>query len=412
MSIDNPQPPPRPPDPPPPPDRLQDPIAHELTPMEKWETGEDLRMAQDIIANRQQVDILRQQGNYEGAQQIEDFIAKLPTSDAIKANPEAYLNSLDSPGSTPQTPMEQTPMEKWEAGEDLRMAQDIVGNRQEAEILRQQGNYEGAQQIEDFIAKLPTSDAIKDNPQAYLDSRAVSPSYEPMDRAREPGDRVTIANSADDLPPEIRDRLDENAIGGMRWPVEVHDRVMAGGESFEKFSHYDWNDAGSTAEREAGPVAENPSRPMTWMREPEAGREEVFFDVIQDIRGTPLAQQMTDAEIGQLGRDFGPSDPHEGLALSREFDGGLDRDEARNARYTLAFEEGAHVTYLKSVVAPQDSPLENRVADAELPGGDEQIYLLDHDADRSTLTVSPVGGRVQFNPDGSMRWGYRDRPLH
>ena len=333
-SIDAPKAPPPPPDPPPEPDHLQDPIAHELTPMEKWEAGEDRQMAQDIVANRQQ-----------------------------------------------------------------------------AEILRQQGNYEGAQQIEDFIAKLPVSDAIKDNPQAYLDGHAISSSYEPVDRPREPGDRVTIADTPDDLPPHIRERLDENAIEGMRWPVEVHDRVMAGGESFEKFSHYDWNDAGSTAERQAVTLAEDPGRPMTWLREPEAGREEVFFDVIQDIRDTPLAKQMTDAEIGQLGRDFVPSDAPEGLAIAREFDGGQDRAAARNARYTLTFEEGTPVVYLKSVVAPQDSPLDDRVGDAELPGGAEQVYLLDHDTDRSTLTVSPVGGRVQFDSDGSMRWGYRDRPL-
>jgi|SRR5450755_1513979 hypothetical protein len=222
-------------------------------------------------------------------------------------------------------------------------------------------------------------------------------------------DVIQVVDTAGDLPPVIQAQLRPSDIEAMGFPVEIHDRMMSGGESFEKFAHYGWNDADQTSERQALRVPHDPAHPMTWVREPEEGKEEVFFDGIQNILQTERGQQLTGAEVRQLGRDFVPSDPHESLALARQFDGDHSREEARNARYTLSFEPGAHVTYIKSTVAPQDSPLENR--GAELPGGASQILLLDYEAERSSITVSPVGGRVQFDEDGLMRFGYRDRKL-
>ncbi len=146
--------------------------------MERWEAAEDRLMAENIVANRKEAEILRQQGNFEGAQQIEDSIAKLPVSDEIKADPEGYLGYDQSPVSPDagtdmvSSGLEDdallTPMERWEAAEDRMMAENIVANRKEVEILRQQGNFEGAQQIEDSIAKLPVSDEIKEDPKGYL----------------------------------------------------------------------------------------------------------------------------------------------------------------------------------------------------------------------------------------------------
>jgi hypothetical protein len=337
--------------------------------------------------------------------------------------------SIDTPPPPPPPPPpdhnEKTPMEKWEAAEDRLMAENIVANRKEAEILRLQGNFEGVQQIEDSIAKLPVSDDIKADPQGYLDSlqdhqnrpperrdagvrvdadqARLESTNAPLDSVR---DKVIVAESPNDLPPEIQAKLDPKDIKAMVFPVEIHDRVMSGGESFEKFSHYGWNDADQTAERQPLTVPHDPAHPMTWVRDPGEGKEEVFFDAIQGIR-----QTLTPAGAGQLGRDFAPSDPHESLALAHEFDDNRSPAEARNARYTISFEPGAHVTYIGSTVAPQDSPLENRTGPGELPGGATQKLLLSYDVDGSTITVGPVGGRVQYLDDGSMRFGYRDRPL-
>lgn len=255
----------------------------------------------------------------------------------------------------------------------------------------------------------------------HTDKRGESPAASLPDRARDaPLDRtnfapdsasdvIQVVDTAGDLPPAIQAQLRPSDIEAMVFPAEIHDRVMSGGESFEKFTYYGWNDADQTSERQALRVPHDPAHPMTWVREPEEGKEEVFFDGIQDILQTERGQQLTGAEVGQLGRDFVPSDPHESLALARQFDGYHSREEARNARYTLSFEPGAHVTYIKSMVAPQDSPLEKR--GAELPGGASQILLLDYEAERSSITVTPVGGRVQFDEEGSMRFGYRDRKL-
>lgn len=83
------------------------------TPMDKWEASEDRRLAGDIIAHRKQQDILRQQqgneqGAQDGAQDIEDFISKLPTTDAIKADPQGYLDGLGDDEVSPSAPDTQT----------------------------------------------------------------------------------------------------------------------------------------------------------------------------------------------------------------------------------------------------------------------------------------------------------------
>jgi hypothetical protein len=71
--------------------------------MDKWEAAEDRQMAENIVALRQEADILRQQGNDEGAQEQEDFIARLPVSEAIKADPQGYLDSLRTDEVSPST---------------------------------------------------------------------------------------------------------------------------------------------------------------------------------------------------------------------------------------------------------------------------------------------------------------------
>jgi hypothetical protein len=249
-------------------------------------------------------------------------------------------------------------------------------------------------------------------PTSSVEQRLDSPPPDIADGAQENArDVIQVVDNPAGLPAAIKARLNLSDTEAMNFPVEIHDRVMSGGESFEKFSHYDWNDAGQTAERQAVTLPHDPERPMIWVRNPVEGKEEFVFDAIADIRKTTRGGQLTDAEVGQLGRDFAPSDPHEGLGLAGEFNSGRSREEARNARYAISFEPGAHVTYIQSVVAPQDSPLENRTGAASLLGGDKQIFLLGYDTDRSSITVSPVGGRVQFAPDGSMRFGYRDRPI-
>jgi hypothetical protein len=72
--------------------------------MDKWEASEDRKLAGDIIAHRAQQDILRQQGNEHGAQEMEDFINKLPTTDAIKADPQGYLDGLGNDEVSPSAP--------------------------------------------------------------------------------------------------------------------------------------------------------------------------------------------------------------------------------------------------------------------------------------------------------------------
>jgi hypothetical protein len=77
-----------------------------LTPMDKWEASQDRKLAGDIIAHRKQQDILRQQGNEQGAQEMEDFINKLPTTDAIKADPQGYLDGKRSDTESSQSSAE------------------------------------------------------------------------------------------------------------------------------------------------------------------------------------------------------------------------------------------------------------------------------------------------------------------
>ena len=154
------------------------------TPMEKWEANEDRIIAENIVAVRDHQEVLRQQGNEEAALDEEAFIQKLPVSDEIKANPQAYLDSLQKPETGPDLAGEspQTPMEKWEANEDRIMAESIVGLRQQEEIFRQQGNEVAAQETEEFIQKLPVSDEIKADPKAYLHSTDSTDSTGASDR--------------------------------------------------------------------------------------------------------------------------------------------------------------------------------------------------------------------------------------
>jgi hypothetical protein len=130
-SIDSPAPPPPPADRPTSPDRTQEPIVHEdvawrtqdtatrgdsgdgavprdgrapSTPMDKWESAEDRMMAENIISIRQEAEILRQQGNDQGAADLEEFIGKLPVSDDIKADPQGYLDRVDQGKGTQEQP--------------------------------------------------------------------------------------------------------------------------------------------------------------------------------------------------------------------------------------------------------------------------------------------------------------------
>lgn len=147
--------------------------------MDRWEAAEDRRLAEDIVAHRAQQEILRSQGNHEGADAIEKFVQKLPVSDAIKADPQAYLDSLQPP-----TEREPAGAQARDAGTEARsisateakeismnrqMAGDIIFNRQEQEILRKQGEIAAADRMEADIAALPLSDEIKAHPELYLD---------------------------------------------------------------------------------------------------------------------------------------------------------------------------------------------------------------------------------------------------
>ena len=113
-------------------------------------------------------------------------MSRVQVSDAIRADPQGYLDGAGTDGVSPPAPDAQpetgdgpasaepdgplTPMDKWEASEDRKLAEDIIAHRAQQDILRQQGNEQGAQEMEDFISKLPTTDAIKADPQGYLDS--------------------------------------------------------------------------------------------------------------------------------------------------------------------------------------------------------------------------------------------------
>ena len=77
------------------------------------------------------------------------------------------------------------------------MAQNIVSIRQEAEILRQQGNDRAADDLEEFVGKLPVSDEIKADPQGYIDRVGqakgahdqLSPSSSQVAESESPSDR-------------------------------------------------------------------------------------------------------------------------------------------------------------------------------------------------------------------------------
>lgn len=383
----------------------------------------------------------------QAARQIEDSIAKLPASDTVKADSQAYSDrfdgqhpAADGAGERPEpgrasapagdAPAADTrsPMDRWEDSEDRIMARDIVANRQEIDILRQQGNEEAARQIEDFIAKLPASDAVKADPQAYLDradgqhpaagaaaerpepERDQSPTTAETNRPDAAPDNgpIMVVHNPDDLPPDIRQQLDESDINAMNWDdgVGLYNHVMSGGESFDKFSHFDWNDTGSTAERAERALSSEEFGQIKWAR-PEGSGEDAVFDVIHDILHTPEGKQMTDDEIEKLAEALVSSDPHESLALARKFDMDPGRWEARNARYTLTFEGGARAAYLRSTAAPQLDDLEDPASPRRLPGGGEQVRFLNYDVGRSNLTVAPVGGRVLL--EGQLEWRYRDR---
>lgn len=82
--------------PPPPPDQpdsrdpINEPIGEQA--MQKWDEGMDKLNAENLIALRNQQDILRSQGNDEGAAELEKQVARIPLSDEIKADPQAYLD--------------------------------------------------------------------------------------------------------------------------------------------------------------------------------------------------------------------------------------------------------------------------------------------------------------------------------
>lgn len=101
--------------PPPPPDRpgssgdpINEPIAEQA--MQKWDDGMDKLNAENLIALRNQQDILRSQGNDEGAAELEKQVARIPLSDDIKADPQAYLDRTAGPrNGSPPPPSDTAP---------------------------------------------------------------------------------------------------------------------------------------------------------------------------------------------------------------------------------------------------------------------------------------------------------------
>src|SRR5665213_1204702 len=120
----------------------------------------DRQNAENIIAMRTEQDILRQQKDDVGVQAIETDIQRTPVSDAIKSDPQGYLNSLDSTETTRPTDEQM----------DRQNAENIIAMRTEQDILRQQKDDVGVQAIETDIQRTPVSDAIKSDPQGYLNS--------------------------------------------------------------------------------------------------------------------------------------------------------------------------------------------------------------------------------------------------
>lgn len=60
-------------------------------------------------------------------------------------------------------------MAAWDAGMDRVNAESIVALRSEQVVLREQGNEAGVEAIDTFIAKVPVSDEIRNDPGGYLD---------------------------------------------------------------------------------------------------------------------------------------------------------------------------------------------------------------------------------------------------
>lgn len=142
------------------------------SPMDRWEAAEDRIMAENIIANRQQQEILRGQGNDAAADAMEESLQKLPVSDEIKADPQGYLDGAtdNKNAAGPGDELELfTPMERSQISANRKMAEDIITSRNHQAILRGQGEFAAAEGIEAFNDRLPLSDAIKQNPEKYLD---------------------------------------------------------------------------------------------------------------------------------------------------------------------------------------------------------------------------------------------------
>jgi hypothetical protein len=133
--------------------------------MERWDDSMDKLNAENLLHMREQQRILREQGNAEGVAQLEDLIHKVPVTDAIRDDPQGYLDSLSSDAETDRrSKPAMTPMEKWDASMDALIAENIRALRQEQEILREQGETEAVRRLDDFIAKLPVDDAFKAGP--------------------------------------------------------------------------------------------------------------------------------------------------------------------------------------------------------------------------------------------------------
>ncbi|MQS16074.1 hypothetical protein F7Q99_28495 [Streptomyces kaniharaensis] len=359
----------------------------------------------DDVAARQEQDILRKQGNTDGAEDIEKAIAGLPVSDAIKEDAQAYLDSLDKavsdPVDTPPTDIDdrlpiqpdaradapwtltvngpedfpdvireqlndndlvgmQFPVEvvhrpaeanerwdsysnfNWESAEDRSMAEIIVAARQEQDILREQGNMQGAEDIEKAIAGLPVSDAIKEDAQGYLD--------------------------------------------GLLKRSEVHVRAD---EYKEKYP-----------------------RSLRWFGSSAEMADDSLIGARDNILQTSGGQQLSRVEMTDIIDALQAIDAVEGFALRRDFygtDGKRPIDyyssDAKNARVSITFDEGASITYIASEVAPQPE-----FGGPDHPGGRDQKRLLAFDGRQAWVDVRPLGADISFDDkDRPETYTYPDR---
>lgn len=141
---------------------------------------------------RKELQILRDQGNVEGARGQQDAIDSVPVSQEIRDDPHGYLDRLQHQADGLEPGVQ-------ELATDRQNALNLVEMRRELEILHGRGDIEGARRMEEAIDRVPVSQEIRDDPQGHLDrfaEAALAASAEPTpgDARAEGADVVTEAD--------------------------------------------------------------------------------------------------------------------------------------------------------------------------------------------------------------------------